>query len=276
MRLYQGMDRPTLDAAYNNAAAVADSADLVASWAERSAAFRKDHPGLLNQAYGPAPRQKMDLFRCGAVGAPCFLFIHGGYWQRNAKEGFAVMAQGPMALGFDVAVVGYTLAPEARLSAIVGEIAAAIAWLRRRGPELGLDLSKLIVGGWSAGGHLTASAMGLPGVDAGLSVSGVFELEPIRLSYLNEKLRLDEAEADLMSPMRHVPAQAGPLTLAYGAAELPELRRQSEAFAAAWIGAGRKGELLPLANENHFTILDHLIDPKGALCEALSALRAAS
>lgn len=274
MILQRGMDRATLDAAYNNSAAVADSAERVASWAERSAAFRKHHPALLNQAYGPAPRQKIDLFRSGAAGAPCFLFIHGGYWQRNAKEGFSVMAQGPLALGFDVAVVGYTLAPDARLTAIVGEIAAAIAWLRRRGPELGLDLATLIVGGWSAGGHLTASAMGLSGVDAGLSVSGVFELEPIRLTYLNEKLRLDEAEAAAMSPIRHLPAKAGPLTLAYGGAELPELRRQSEDFAAAWTGAGLKGELMALPNEDHFTILDHLIDPKGALCGALSGLLA--
>lgn len=274
MSLYRGMDRAALDAAYNNSAAVPDSADQVASWAERSAAFRKDHPALLNQAYGPAPRQKMDLFRCGTAGAPCFLFIHGGYWQRNAKEGFSVMAQGPMALGFDVAVVGYTLAPEARLTAIVGEIAASIAWLRRRGPDLGLDLSKLIIGGWSAGGHLTASAMGLSGVDAGLSISGVFELEPIRLNYLNEKLQLDDAEAAAMSPIRHLPAKAGPLTLAYGGAELPELRRQSEDFAAAWTGAGLSGALLPLPNENHFTILDHLIDPKGALSAALSGLLA--
>jgi len=274
MSLYRGMDRPALDVAYNNSAAVSDSADLVASWAERSAVFRKNHPDLLNQAYGPAPRQKIDLFRCGVAGAPCFLFVHGGYWQRNAKEGFSVMAQGPMALGFDVAVVGYTLAPDARLTAIVGEIAAAIAWLHRRGPDLSLSLEKLIVGGWSAGGHLTASAMGLTGVDAGLSVSGVFDLEPIRLNYLNEKLQLDEAEAALMSPIRHIPDRSGPLTLAYGGAELPELRRQSEDFAVAWAAAGLSCELLALPNENHFTILDHLIDPKGALCSALSALLA--
>ncbi len=274
MITYRGMDQSALDAAYNNSAAITESAALVASWAERSAILRREHPTLLNQAYGPAPRQKIDLFRCGAAGAPCFLFIHGGYWQRNAKEGFSIMAQGPLALGFDVAVVGYTLAPEARLTAIVGEIAAAIAWLAQRGPDLGLDLAKLIVGGWSAGGHLTASAMGLKGVDAGLSVSGVFELEPIRLTYLNEKLGLDEAEAAAMSPLRHLPPHAGPLTIAYGGAELPELRRQSEAFAEAWTEAGLMGELLALPRENHFTILDHLIDPKGALCRALCDLRA--
>ena len=146
-------DQAARDAAYNNSAAVADSAAQVADWAKRSEDFRASRPTLLDQAYGPGARQKIDLFACGAAHAPCFLFIHGGYWQRNSKEGFAIMAQGPLALGFDVAVVGYTLAPEARLTAIVGESAAAVAWLRRRGPDLGLGLQKLIVGGWSAGGN---------------------------------------------------------------------------------------------------------------------------
>ncbi len=272
MSLYRGMDRAALDAAYNNSAAVADSAAIVAGWAQSSAAFRAARPELLDQAYGPAPRQKIDLFRAGPADAPFFLFIHGGYWQRNAKEGFAAMAAGPLALGFDVGVVGYTLAPDAKLTAIVGEIAAAVAWLRRRGPALGLGLRRLIVGGWSAGGHLTATTMALPGVDAGLSISGVFDLEPIRLNYLNEKLGLDAEEAAAMSPMLHLPATAGPLTLAFGGAELPELQRQSSDLATSWAANGLRADLLPLPGENHFTILSQLITPTGALCRALDDL----
>jgi arylformamidase len=261
-------DQAARDAAYNNSAAVADSAAQVADWATRSTAFRASRPALLDQAYGPGPRQKIDLFTCGAAHAPCFLFIHGGYWQRNAKEGFAIMAQGPLARGFDVAVVGYTLAPEARLTAIVGEIAAAIAWVQQRGPDLGLGLQKLIIGGWSAGGHLTATAMGLPGVDAGLSISGVFDLEPIRHTYLNDKLALDAAEAEAMSPMRHPPRQAGPLVLAYGEAELPALQQQSRDFASIYPAA----RLAPLPAHNHFTILNELIDPDGSLSNILATL----
>jgi len=261
-------DQAILDAAYNNSAAVADSAAQVADWAARSAAFRAARPALLDQAYGPLPRQKMDIFRCGADKAPFFLFIHGGYWQRNAKEGFAIMAEGPLALGFDVGVVGYTLAPEATLTAIVGEIAASIAWLLRRGPALGLGMRRLIVGGWSAGGHLTATAMGLPGVDAGLSISGVFDLEPIRHTYLNEKLGLDAAEARAMSPMRNPPSKGGPLILAYGGAELPALQQQSLDFATIYPAA----TLAPLPGENHFTILRGLIDPAGALSQLLVKL----
>ena len=55
----------------------------------------------------------------GLPGQPLFVFIHGGYWQRNDKETFSFVAEGPGAIGINVAVPGYTLAPEATLADIV-------------------------------------------------------------------------------------------------------------------------------------------------------------
>jgi arylformamidase len=111
--VWRGMSRAELDAAYNNSAHVANSAEKLAEWTERSARVREKHPQLLELRYGERPRNRIDIFPCGAPGAPLFVFIHGGYWQRNSKEIFSCMAQGPMARGFDVALPGYTLAPDA-------------------------------------------------------------------------------------------------------------------------------------------------------------------
>ncbi len=268
--LWRGMTRVQLDAAYNNSAAVANSADKIAEWSERSARLRARQGQLLDLRYGDRPRNRIDVFTCGRAGAPLFVFVHGGYWQRNDKEIFSCMAEGPMADGFDVALPGYTLAPDASLTDIVAEVRAAIRWLRQGGH--GFAWQKLIVGGWSAGGHLTAMAMDMPDVDAGLAISGIFDVEPCRLNYLNDKLRLTADEAIAMSPMRHLPTSSGPMTMAYGAGELPELQRQSHDFWQAREAAGLPGTRLALAGHDHFSILEELATPGGQLVAALSAL----
>ena len=184
MSLYRAMDRRTLDAAYNNSAAVVDSDDYIADWRERSAALRARMPAHLDLAYADKPATRLDFFSCGRPAAPTLLFFHGGYWQRNSKEGFAFVAEGPLAHGFHVAIAGYTLAPQARLDTIVSEARAAVRWLHSELAGLGGDPGGLFVSGWSAGGHLAAMSMYEPAARGGIAISGLYDLEPIRLSYL--------------------------------------------------------------------------------------------
>ena len=173
------------DAAYNNNLAVADSAALIERRNAASAAFRKQHPAGLDVPYGPGPRQRWDLFAANSAAAPCLVFIHGGYWQRNTREDFAAFAEGVMSHGWSAAMVGYTLAPDVSLKAIVGEIGQALDWLGQNGAKHGIAGSPIVVSGWSAGGHLTAMALSHPRVAAGLAISGVYELAPIRYTYLD-------------------------------------------------------------------------------------------
>jgi arylformamidase len=270
--VWRGMTRAELDDAYNNAAAVKNSAAKVEEWTQRSAQLRERYQDTLDLAYGPRPRNRIDLFRCGKPSSPLLVFIHGGYWLRNAKEMFACMAEGPLVAGFDVAMIGYTLAPEATLPQIVAETQSAIRWLRREGARSGIARHKLLLSGWSAGGHLTAMAMGLAEVDAGLAISGIFDVEPCRLNYVNATLNLSAADAALMSPIGHLPERSGPMVIAYGTGELPELQRQSRDYWIALNDAGRKAELLPLAGCDHFSILEELARPGGQLVEALARL----
>lgn len=268
--IWRGMTRGELDAAYNNSAAVKNSAAKLAEWTKRSEAVREHHHSTLDLAYGPRPRNRIDLFRCGRRKAPLLVFIHGGYWQRCAKEMFACVALGPLARGFDVALVGYTLAPEASLSAIVDETRTAIRWLVREHVNRG----KLIVSGWSAGGHLTAMALGLSEVDAGLAISGIFDVEPCRLNYLNDALHLSAEEAAAMSPIAALPQRAVPTVIAYGADELPELQRQSKAYWHALNDAEHEAAQLPVVGCDHFSIIEELASPDGQLTGALVRLAA--
>jgi arylformamidase len=270
MNVYGSMDRQTLDAAYNNSAAVADSDRYLADWLRRSGALRTRMPESLDLTYGDAPRARLDFFAANRSDAPTLLFFHGGYWQRNAKEGFSFVAEGPLAHGIHVAVVGYTLAPAAGMDGIVGEARTALHWLHQHLATLGGDPARLYVGGWSAGGHLAAMLMDEPLVAGGLAISGLFDLEPIRLCYLNDKLGLEAEEARRNSPLRNLPVHAAKLITAYGADELPELKRQSREFAAAWSAHGLPGEAIEAADCHHYTILEQLAQPEGLLAKALA------
>jgi acetyl esterase/lipase len=272
--VYRGMDQATLDAAYNNGAHVGETkrAQYAADRKTRSDAFRAAHRGRLDVRYGDGARQRLDVFSCGTPGAPTAVFIHGGYWQMNDKEPSSFVGDALLPAGFNLVLVEYTLAPAARLDAIVAEVRAGVAWTIEHAKEIGGDPARVFVSGNSAGGHLTAMAMYDPRVAGGVAISGLFDLEPIRLSYLNEKLRADAAEAHRNSPIHHLPSQASPLIVTVGLGELPELIRQSEEFWQAWSKRGLPGRYLPIEKHDHFSILEELARPEGRLLAALKEL----
>jgi acetyl esterase/lipase len=268
------MDRAALDAAYNNTAAVGipKRDQYVAGWSARSDALRRARGGEIDLRYGDGPRQRLDFFGCGTPGAPTLAYIHGGYWQMNDKEPYAFFGEALLPAGFNLAVIEYTLAPAARLDQIVAEVRAAVAWVIEHADDLGGDARRVFVAGHSAGGHLTAEAMSDPRVAGGLAISGIYDLEPVRLNYLNDKLALDEAEAVRNSPILHLPSRAAPLVVSVGLGELPELIRQSEDYWVAWRAKGLPGQYLPLPGHEHFSILDELARPSGRLFAALESL----
>jgi acetyl esterase/lipase len=272
--LHRGMDRAALDAAYNNTAAVGvpKRDQYVSGWSARSDALRRTRTAKIDLRYGQDARQRLDVYSCGRAGAPILAYIHGGYWQMNDKEPYAFLGEALLPAGFHLALIEYTLAPAARLDQIVSEIRASLAWLIDHAHEVEGDGRRVFVAGHSAGGHLTAAAMSDPRLAGGIAISGIYDLEPIRLNYLNDKLRLDDEEARRNSPLLHLPPLASPLVVSVGLGELPELIRQSEEYWAAWQRRGLPGQYLPLPGHDHFSILEELARPTGRLFAALREL----
>jgi len=269
--VYRNFSQAELDAAYNNRAVAPRLAELKADWDRRSLELYASAAVDRDFAYGPAPRQRLDFFHSGTRGRPTLAYFHGGYWQWNDKESNAFVAAGPLAHDVNIALIEYTLAPTATMTQIVAEVRASIAWLAARlQPELGAS-KRLVVSGHSAGGHLTAIAAGLPGVSAALPISGLFDLEPIRLSYLNGPLKMNLVEAGANSPI-FLPLPTIPIAVAYGDAELPELVRQSREYATALKKAGRPSRDLALSGEDHFSILEQLAQPSGTLALEVARL----
>ncbi|MBR0679286.1 alpha/beta hydrolase [Roseomonas eburnea] len=258
------------DDAYDNTGMVPDSAGQIAARNAASVPFRAAHGGHLDLPYGEAEREKWDLYPGRDPAAPCLVFIHGGYWQRNRREDFARLAEGALAMGWSVAMPGYTLAPEASLAAICRQISRALDWLAANGATHGIA-GPLVASGWSAGGHLAALAAEHPAVTAALAISGIHELAPIRDTFLDEKLRLTEAEIANLSPIRR-PIVQKPIAVAYGAAELPELRRQSRVFHRVRAEAQAPGPLIPIPGADHFRVLESLWTPGGVLLRAAAEL----
>jgi arylformamidase len=262
------------NSAYNNAAAVATSSELNLARNEASLRYRAAHSATLDLPFGSGQRQAWDLFPGTDPSAPCMIFFHGGYWQMNGRENFACVAEGvalhgwSVALpGWSVALPGYTLAPEASLGEIVAENRDALDWLQEHAIQYKLG-TKFIVAGWSAGAQLASLALAHPLIDAGLAIAGVYELSPLRDTYLNDKLSLTELEVGNLSPTR-LPVVDKPLTIAYGSSELPALIEEAWAFHRMRANAHAPGALLPITKANHYSILDELRNTNGLLTKAL-------
>jgi arylformamidase len=266
--VYRNMTRSELDDAYNNTKAVADSPQWVVKWIERSAAIRRRSDAVLGTAYGPRERERFDYFPSGRTGAPLFVFIHGGYWVRNAIEMFSFLAEGPNVRGIDFVALGYTLAPQVRLNEIVDEIRRGLTHLQSAN-GLDYDPGRIYVGGWSAGGHLAAITADHQAVRGTMPISGIFDLEPLSLNYLNDPLQLTPDDIRDLSPQHQLRASLPPARIMSGGNELHELRRQSEDYARAAQDAGLDAKLHVLPGHNHYSILDELAKPEGFVTQEL-------
>jgi arylformamidase len=261
---WRSMSQSERDLGFNNGVAVEASADIVAGWERRSLEMRERYSAHLDLRYGLRERNRIDFLKAGEQ-APTLLFIHGGYWQHRAKEVFTLFAAGPMAHGINVALIGYTLAPEATLDQIVGEISDGLDFLAGHLPGLGSAAGRIVVCGWSAGGHLAAMALSHPQVKAGIGISGIYDLDPIRHSYLNVKLRLDGPMSRRNSPVAQAGGATKPLALVVGQAELPLLRKQTADFASHRARYGLPVMYEEIPGANHFTIMNEMISPTGRI-----------
>ena len=268
---WRQLSQQELDRGLNNGEAVAGSAAIVAAWDARSTELRKRHAAHLDLRYGPRERNRIDFLKV-RDGAPTLLFIHGGYWQTRAKETFTLFAEGVLAHGINVALSGYTLAPDATLDQIVAEIHAGIDFLSGQLPALGGAGKDIVVSGWSAGGHLTSMALSHAKVRAGMAISGIYDLEPIRHSYLNVKLGLDEAASRKNSPMMVAGGPMKPLSLVVGSAELPLLRKQTADFAGHRAQYGLPVTYEEIPGADHFTIMNEMAAPQGRIMKLIRQL----
>jgi arylformamidase len=277
--VFRGYDRKALDAEYNNRAKVKDAMDWIARYGAESARARAELPMRFDVPFGPHHAERLDVFPAAAAGpAPVHVFFHGGYWHRLDKADFSFVVRALRPAGAVTVVVNYALMPTVGLDELVRQCRAAVAWVGKNARDLGGDPDRIFVSGHSAGGHLVAMllatdwpAFGAPPavVRGGCAISGLYDLEPIRLCYLNDVLALTPEIARRNSPATLPAPRAGSLVLAVGADEGAEYHRQTEALAAAWRGPSLAVEVLDMAGHDHFSIVAELQSPSSALARAI-------
>ena len=259
------------DEQYNNRARVADSAAILQHWADASAQARVQLGGSLDVPYGTDASERLDIFPTRNAGAPVLVHIHGGYWRALDKRDQSFVAPPFVAAGALVVVPNYALCPAVSVEHIALQMVRALAWVHRHAAAYGGDPSRIVVSGHSAGGHLAAMLLAcdwksvapdLPAdvVKAALSVSGVFDLEPLRHApFLAPDLKLTAASARRLSPA-FMPAPRGPLVSLVGGDESPEFLRQNQLIAQAWgPQTVRACEAVP--GKNHMNVLNELAEP---------------
>jgi arylformamidase len=249
-----------------------------------SASLRADMPGFSRVNYGPTPDEYLDVFPAAEPNAPVFVYFHGGYWRALSASDYSFVARGPSRHGFTTVVVNYALAPSVNLDEIVRQARASVAWVAGGIRRYGGNPDRLLVGGHSAGAQLAAMCLltdwpGFYGLDrsligGALLVSGIFDLAPLRHSFLQPQLQLDEGCIARNSPLRQLTRVDASVMLAVGEKESSEFKRQSADFQQAWQSSGNRGanEIVPLAN--HFQAVEPLLHSDSFMCRWMAtALR---
>lgn len=266
-----------VDAAYANSAAIAGSQSYPPRWAAAAAAFREHLASAgrarLDSIYGPAPRNRYDLFLPDAAPIGLVVFVHGGYWKAFDKSLWSHLAEGALQRGHAVAMPSYSLCPEATISVITREIGAFLDHVAGEVP------GPIRLSGHSAGGHLVSRMLCTDApitcataarIDRTVSISGVHDLRPLLATGMNDILQLDLAEARAESPALLEPRAKIDMTCLVGGAELDEFRRQNALLANVWHGFGVRTRAVERPGKHHFDVIDELRDPKSELVAILT------
>ncbi|MBB6503664.1 acetyl esterase/lipase [Sphingomonas endophytica] len=122
----------------------------------------KDRGGLRvarDVAYGPDPRQRLDVYAPCAPSTrprPVVVFLYGGSWNSGTRAGYAFVGRALAAQGFVTIVPDYRLVPAVRYPAFVEDGAAAVRWTMAHAGEHGGNGRAVVLMGHSAGAYIAA------------------------------------------------------------------------------------------------------------------------
>lgn len=282
--IYRDYTQESLDVEYNNRGRFPDTADCKAAQIVGSDEAKAEYECRLDVRFGDGDTDLLDIYIAEGDGPhPIHVFFHGGYWKSNTKNDFGFVAKPFVPYGVTTIVVEYPLIPSVRMGTLIERCCASMEWAWRNAESFGGDKNNITVSGHSAGGHITAMMMqtdwpsygdSLPKdlVKGGCSISGVSDLDPVRLSFQNDELQFSPKEAAEFSTLFMDPKHAGPLLAVAGGIEGPEFIRQTTELADAWAAKGMDVKGWIMEGKHHFTTINQYLDPESELSRAVRGL----
>jgi arylformamidase len=264
MIIYKEYNQEGLDLQYNNRIQVPEWADHLERWKRTSRDAERKYSPIKDIAYGQGKLEDLDIYPSPQPGSKVLVFIHGGYWHKLDKSDFHFVGSGFHSYNLTTVIINYPLAPVASMEKIVQSCRNALTWISRNISDYNGDPQLIYVAGHSAGGHLAAMMMTgetIKGIKGVCAMSGLFNLEPIRLSEINEVLHLNEQTVLQNSPVNLKPVLSCPLVIAVGGNEADEYKEQSSELLKSWNGQVSV-ELVELKGANHYSIIEEAVEPE--------------
>jgi arylformamidase len=275
MNVYKHYNPEQLNDQYNTRLQVPDYANYFDRW-ERLSRQTAEHNTILKDIpYGAHPEERLDIFPSKFHHSKTLVFIHGGYWHLLDKAMFHFLAGHFLKYNITTVLINYPLAPQSSMNEIVTSCRKALQWLHDNMIRFNGDPTELYLLGHSAGGHLASMLLiedEAKFVRAIISLSGLFRLEPVMLSYLNDSIGMDRENAIKNSPVFLKPANDCPILLVTGTEETDEFKAQSEELYQCWKSKCSCIEFLKVPQKNHYSILDVVIKEDSTLWDAMSRL----
>jgi arylformamidase len=235
----------------------ADAATLIAKLGDRA---------RIGIPYAAGPREKFNLFLPDGAPKGLMIFIHGGYWHSRDRHEWASFANGALDRGWAVAMPGYTLAPDVRLTVMARNLAHAVDTIAAAVPDVPIVLT-----GHSAGGHLAArlACRDLPLVCVQrirrvVPISPITDLHPLMQTSQNTILQIGIPEAKLESPALLQKRDDLAVQVWVGGSERPVFIAHAASLGTAW-----SVPVTVVPGLNHFSIIDALRDAESTMTNAL-------
>ncbi|XP_034044649.1 kynurenine formamidase isoform X2 [Thalassophryne amazonica] len=226
---------------------------------------------LLNVPYGDGEGEKLDIYLPNTTCPDVLLliYIHGGYWQFLSKDQSGFLAVPLLQKGIVVVAVGYDIAPKGNMDMMVSQVRRSVVSIIQQYSHI----SGLYLCGHSAGAHLAAMVLSTnwshygisPQFKGALLVSGVFDLQPILSTYINEPLKMTQEVALRNSPARLVSelkesSSVCHVVVAVAQNDSPEFRKQSEEYFKMLESVGVNATMEDIPDTDHFSIIEQLVD----------------
>ncbi len=284
-KVWRGYGQAELDVQYNSRGTVPDLSVYTRQYAEQTLAAKRTLKCVENLRYGNGADELLDVYPAARANAPVMVFFHGGDWRALSKEDSGFAAPAFVAAGVTLVVPDFSLVPDTTIPAMGAQVRRALAWLHANIGAHGGEPARIHIAGHSSGANLVGQALmtdwardfGLPAdlVKSACFMSGLGDLEPVRLSFRNQILNLTPdmvAQVSLLRSGDRVKSRC-PMLVAVGEKETDDYRRQCREVAEYWKAQGNVAELFELKGRNHFDAVLEWAEAGSALfCANLAML----